>query len=768
MYWGMVSVLSGGPAKSRLPDAWCRTGAGAHHGYEREFRERTPAATFFSASRPGSRIPGRYGDGVDSSAGVRREVRAALELLAACGFAIAQPVLSVYGRSPDTFIFHDAQSRQIVWFALVVAFVPPLVLWLTEFGVGLVSRAARRIVHAAFLIGLAALFAVQLAKHMVTPAAAVVAIAAVVVAICIWLYVRVDAARTWLLYTSPATVVFVALFVFSSSVSQLVFPKPVRAAQLGSVVNAPSVVMITFDEWPTSSFVGADGGVDRTLFPNIAAFADQATWYRNATSITSATWHAVPAILTGMYPKSSQIPEASSHPRNLFTFLGGSYHLDVSESVTRLCPPSLCNARQATTTGSSGVPGLLDDAATTFRKMVSPRVATGDVTRGFEEIETSTAVGEAVTATGPGDHANIDLGAATANRPERFDQFLRGIHAGEEPTLHFLHILLPHVVYRYLPDGREYAYPDHDFGKVGDEWSSDGWPAELAHQRLELQAMYVDRLVGELTARLRAEKMLDRSVVVLTADHGITFVPGSTVRGLDAPAVPTTSYPQLLWAPLFVKAAAQTRGVVSDANVMSIDVLPTIAKLTGFRLPWKVDGVAAGERADPTKVFVKSTENPFGFGVGPPINYDGVAGEKAMLAGNAAVFAPAPGTLQMYRVGPHADLVGKPLAQTNVGAATDNEASLVQFDQLRSVDLKRSVIPALVWGTTRRDATVVIAINGVIAGVSPTFTDNGTERRFAMMLPESLLRSGDNHAQAFEVEGSGGGTTLHPIALRGG
>src|SRR4029078_10215124 len=100
-----------------------------------------------------------------------------------------------------------------------------------------------------------------------------------------------------------------------------------------------------------------------------------------------------------------------------------------------LCPPSLCSARQATTTGARGVTGLVDDAATTDRKMVSPRGATGDVTRGFEEVESSVAVKEAANATGPGDHANIDLGAATTNRPQRFDQFLAGIHADEEPTL---------------------------------------------------------------------------------------------------------------------------------------------------------------------------------------------------------------------------------------------------------------------------------------------------------------------------------------------
>jgi hypothetical protein len=703
---------------------------------------------------------------------IRRESRAALELFAACGFAIAQPVLSVYGKSADTFIFLDVKNRQIVAFAIALAVVPPVALWIVEIVIGLISRGARRIVHAAFLVVLAALFAVQLVKHFVTPAAVVVVVAAVIVAAFVGLYAKSTAARSWLLFTSPAPVLFVALFVFSSSVTQLVFPKDVRAVTLGSVASAPSVVMITFDEWPTASFVGADGKIDRALFPNIAAFADQSTWYRNETSVTNATWHAVPAILTGMYPKDGTIPEASSHPQNLFTFLGGSYRLDVSESVTRLCPPSLCTA-PAPASGSQGVHGLLHNVTDTYKKMVSPKKAAGNLTTGFQENEDSNAVNDAINATGPGDHADIDLGAATANRPQRFDTFLQGIRAGEKPTLHFLHILLPHVVYRYLPSGQEYAYPADDFAKIGDRWSTDAWPATLAHERLELQAMYVDRLIGELMARLRAEKLLDNSVVVLTADHGITFTPGQASRGLDAPAVPASSYPQLLWAPLFVKASGQAQGAVSDANVMTIDILPTIAKLTGFTIPWKVDGVPAGTRTSTTKVFLKSTTNAFGVGIGKPVDYDSVAGEKAMLADNVGAFAAAaPGGSQLdqalrpYRIGPNGSLVGKAVSTVNVGANADNTASLVQFGQLATVNPKGDTVPALVWGTARRDATVVLAINGTIAGVSPTFTDGNTARRFAMMLPEALFSAGDNHVAAYELDPGGGVPELHPIAVR--
>ena len=119
---------------------------------------------------------------MEGSSFLRREARSALELFAACGFAITQPVLSVYGKSPDTFIYHDAQTRQIVLFALVVgvrARRSHCGSSSSRSGVG--SQAARRIVHGAFLVGLAALFAVQLAKHIVTPVVAVVVLAAVVV-----------------------------------------------------------------------------------------------------------------------------------------------------------------------------------------------------------------------------------------------------------------------------------------------------------------------------------------------------------------------------------------------------------------------------------------------------------------------------------------------------------------------------------------------------------------------------------------------------------
>ncbi len=598
----------------------------------------------------------------------RGEVRSVLELLAATGFAITQPVLSVFGRSADVFINRDATPAEIVVFALVVSLVPTLVLWLIELGIGLVSVKAREWLHVGFISVLAALFGVQLTKQVFSVEGAFVVVGGLVLgALFGLLYVKARSTRLWLEIASLAPLLFVVIFVVSSSVTSLVFPSNVEAAQLGSPGKAPSVVMIAFDEWPTSSIVGADGQIDAEQFPNLARLAGGATWYRNETSVTTSTWYAVPTILTGRFPKDGEIPEASSHPENLFTFLGGTYRLSASETVTRLCPHSLCGESQADS-GTTGLRPLLKEAASTYRRMISPQRSSNDVTAGFEERETQSAVAEAANATN--DHGNLDLGAATANRPERFTQFLDSMHEDEKPTLHFLHILLPHVAYRYLPDGGQYPFPDHEFGKNDDDWTSQAWPPALSHERMLLQTAYVDRLVGELLDRLEKTGLYDRSVVVVTADHGIAFTPGQPARGLSETPVPESLYPQLLWAPLIVKASGQTAGEVSDANVMTVDVMPTIAELTGFKIPWKVDGVPAGSRpeSDTEKVFMKATVNPFGVGLGPQQRFDGAPGFQEMLAGNVdAITAPGDQKLQLFRVGPNGALVGRNAGQRGEG-----------------------------------------------------------------------------------------------------
>src|SRR5262245_54138762 len=51
----------------------------------------------------------------------------ALVILGLSAVAVTQPLLDLFGHNPEFFVAGRYNAEQIVWFALIVAFVPPLV-----------------------------------------------------------------------------------------------------------------------------------------------------------------------------------------------------------------------------------------------------------------------------------------------------------------------------------------------------------------------------------------------------------------------------------------------------------------------------------------------------------------------------------------------------------------------------------------------------------------------------------------------------------------
>src|SRR5204863_2035958 len=69
------------------------------------------------------------------------------------------------------------------------------------------------------------------------------------------------------------------------------------AATLLALMAAPAqarprrvpVVVIVFDEFPTTGLIGWQGRIDRVRYPNFAALAGDATWFPHATTVADAT-----------------------------------------------------------------------------------------------------------------------------------------------------------------------------------------------------------------------------------------------------------------------------------------------------------------------------------------------------------------------------------------------------------------------------------------------------------------------------------------------
>jgi hypothetical protein len=679
---------------------------------------------------------------------LRRELRAFLELFALAGFALAYPLLDLYGRAPEIFVFRNATTTQIVGFALLVTVMPPVVLWVVEALVGLISQHVRRWVHVVLVAALVGIFAVQ-ALRPLTSGAPLMVLGALVGIGAAALYVKAEPVRLWVAFAAAAPLLFLGLFLTASDTAQLIRSTDLAAATT-SVGNPVPVVMVVFDELPTTTLVDGEGRIDAELYPNLAELADRSHWFRNATAVSTSTWHAMPSLLSGRYPQPDRAPLASDHPETLFSLLADTYELNVTESITRLCSTEMCEPT-ALVPGGLGV--LVGDAVDLMRARLSPAGVQADPTAAFVEAPTAEPTTEESGAPDRRDEDGNDEGDETwadfdLNQPARLRALLDGLATDTgRPQLHYLHLLLPHVPYRYLPSGAQ--YPGVELDRDDDVWTDEPWLVSLARQRHVLQTAYVDRLVGELTASLREAGIYDEALVIVTADHGIAFQPGRASRALDDGALDDDLLTELMWVPLFVKLPGQEAGEINDDNVSLVDVVPTIADVLEVEIPWDVDGRSAlgTPRNEQSKTFFDSFVNPFGVDVGDrvAVELDDPI-ERLKLAGVDRLLPARGDTWRIWRAGPRSDLVGSTLGEAGPSLVHAKDSELEGGTAFDDVDGRSGTVPALVRGRVSRADTgdvVAVAVNGTVAATSPVFR-RGDAPSFAVVVGDEWFRPGAN------------------------
>jgi membrane-anchored protein YejM (alkaline phosphatase superfamily) len=166
-------------------------------------------------------------------------------------------------------------------------------------------------------------------------------------------------------------------------------------------------------------------------------------------------------------------------------------------------------------------------------------------------------------------------GQGMEGRSTVFRSFVASLEKQGRPGFHFLHIQLPHLPWHYLPSGHAYS-PFGWFTAKGHYLRDPSWAID-AWQRHLLQVGFVDLLLGELLDRLEEIDLYEECLLVVTADHGISFWPGWHYGSLKDQNHPEDA----LAVPLLIKLPNQRRGEVSWRNVESIDIAPTIAEVIG-------------------------------------------------------------------------------------------------------------------------------------------------------------------------------------------
>ncbi len=605
-----------------------------------------------------------------------------------------------------------------------------------------------------------AAFAVQLLDDAIGGSGAVLIVLSLLLgAAAAFAYRRVAAVPAVLTVLGPLPLVFLLLFLFGSDVSKLVLPEDDAQAAGANVRSNVPVVVLVFDEFDANLLMNRRHRIDATRYPNLAALARDSTWYPNATTVNSQTTLAVPALLSGRRPTPDLLPIPADYPNNLFTLLADSHDVHATETATEICPERLCGSRQREPIDDR-LRSLAKDLGIVSAHLVAPQRMESDLPAVDQTFGNFGSGGrdDAARPTQP----DVPLSALT-NRPAQFDAlFDRMERQKGRPGLFFLHAALPHIPWQYLPGGQQYVNAGPDFPGLEEErWSNDPFTWRLGLQRHLLQAAYADRMVGRLVARLREDGIYDRALVVITADHGVSFRPGQPRRA-PTPA----NFSDIASMPLLIKYPDRPGGRVDDSFVRTIDVVPTIASALGVKLPWEAQGrsIAQGGPAD-GEVSVRVG----GGDVVSRMSFSSfVRQHDAGLRRMLSLYAAGAGTGELYANGPNADLLGQPAGRTPTGAPTGARLQLDSTNVFASLRPGARLVPSFISGVIGEGVlpgeSLAVAVDGTIRGVSESFASQDGVR-MAAIVPASSFKAGRNSIQVYAVRGQGDARRLAPLAV---
>jgi hypothetical protein len=355
------------------------------------------------------------------------------------------------------------------------------------------------------------------------------------------------------------------------------------------------VVFVVFDEFSGTTLMNDKLEIDAVHFPQFARLAKHSTWYRKMTTVHPRTGTAVPAILSGRFPVREQPPVAAEFPGNLLQVIESTKEFDMAvfEPATRLCPKSVRYLPEPTHSFSRKTIDLIYTLAVVYPRLLFAR----DTPIDFPKIPLSWFGAHENTVSRSEKFQDLTEGlfaySRGLNRDQQLDHFLRCLRTSDRNRFCFMHAMIPHYPWCYLPTGEKYQseafssqFPPYATGELGEDWPAEPGIAIRSEHRYRLQVGFIDHFIGRVLDRLEEAGIMDECLLIVTSDHGVSFHPGHSRRQPDA-----NNIADIMSVPLFIKLPGQTEGRIDDRNVESVDLLPTIADVLGIDLPEPVDGI---------------------------------------------------------------------------------------------------------------------------------------------------------------------------------
>ena len=343
----------------------------------------------------------------------------------------------------------------------------------------------------------------------------------------------------------------------------------------GAAVTGPNVIVVLIDTLRADHL--SCYGYERPTSPAIDRFATEGVLFERAFSQSTWTKPATASLFTGRYPSQHQ-----------------AYLEKARLSDTELLLPEAFDQLGYRTAVFSGNPWITPDYG--FDQGVDDFYSVYDERFARVTLFMMTLKRVSNLIDGGRSYNRVKMlvqgELSTTERDTRLNQEIdRWLDEhGRRPFFMHVQYMSPHHPYdppppfdRFVPDPSlepvtYYPRKSYFFFEEGEE-ISEAQRADMV-ARYDGDILFVDAVFDDLIANLRSRDLLDRTVVVLTSDHGEEFFDhrnwghGQSV------------YNELTHVPLIVRYPERfPAGRRVDAPVMLVDVMPTVLDLAGASTP---------------------------------------------------------------------------------------------------------------------------------------------------------------------------------------
>ena len=668
--------------------------------------------------------------------GCRMFRRHFLTYLALSTMAIAQPLLDLYGKNTTVFSAAKLSPLEVLVFLLLVGLAPAVVcVGLDRFS-ALFGPKVNEATRLCLISGISLLLGLAVARWLDVnsnvPSIAIGLVFAVAIPIA---FDKSKPVREWSRWLALLSVAVMGSAVIALQPVLLESNGPKSDAVIGN--KDVTVLQVIFDEFPLYPLLGSDGRINAERFPGFAELANGSTWYRNSVAESNFTHQAVPAILASQVPDQVGGPFLSQYPNNIFTLFAGATEVGGIEPVTNLCPNSVCGGKSGAIASFSfsRLKTFLRDASYVYGQRVFPQV----LRKYVPSIEGTWGGFGAVK-----DRFKDQFNTGVLSQVDAVETAVRIVSESTSPRVQVVHALLPHAPWRITPDFRV----DQLSPTISTQNPDDDEVIRDTYQTFLYQVGAADRVMQNVIKDLKSSDKWDSTMLVVTADHGISFIPASPQRNTNF--TDPEQVADVYRIPTFIKYPNQKSGTPSDCAITNLNLLPTIIDVMQTKTSWAFAGQSlVGDcPMGRTRSIVAAT------------------GEKAVLSGGfeevlarAAHYAGIVSNVGPIRnvaaIGKSASLIGVEIGKR----PTDQLITSWTMNQkllFKNIATERgATIPGLITGKVTLSQPIdagtegVIAVDGVAAGVIGELSGASSTISYAAVLDYTLLSRGPHNVELF-------------------